>query len=226
MESLWQDDLHCKFCWLFLQKSARENKSCIEFDVGQVSNIYLRNLFNWCLNPSLNYTHNPFDWFDLPGDEDVYHFVAYVPSDGTVYELDGLQSGPIPVGTYSSPPTSWLNVAREAIQDRMNASPEIKFNLMAVIQDQRIELKKRLAGLENDNDKAAEHSDVVASLAAQDEKRKRWELENQRRRHNYVPLCMEIIKGLARVGTLQELVTEAKERYAEKLQKKKMKASS
>ena len=57
--------------------------------------------------------------------EDVFHFVAYIPhSDGNVYELDGLQSGPIVVGKYSdeeqkdntAKSTKWLPVAREAIQ--------------------------------------------------------------------------------------------------------------
>lgn len=155
------------------------------------------------------------------GDEDVFHFVAYIPSDGTVYELDGLQKGPIPVGSFAAAEAaSWLSVAREAIQDRMNASKAIKFNLMAVVQDQRLDLKKRLAELENDNDKAAEHSEVVATLAGQDAKREQWKKENQRRRHNYVPLCMAMIKGLAEVGALKELATEAKERQA---QRKKMK---
>lgn len=94
---------------------------------------------------------------------------------------------------------------------------------MAVIQDQRVDLKKRLADLENDNEKAAEHSEVVAALAAQDAKRANWKKENERRRHNYVPLCMELIKSLAKVGDLKGLITEAKERHAEKQQRKKMK---
>lgn len=152
-----------------------------------------------------------------------YLKVAYIPSDGTVYELDGLQKGPIPVGTYTGEPSSWLTVARDAIQERMQATNAIKFNLMAVIQDQRVDLKKRLADLENDNEKAAEHSEVVAALAAQDAKRANWKKENERRRHNYVPLCMELIKSLAKVGDLKGLITEAKERHAEKQQRKKMK---
>jgi ubiquitin carboxyl-terminal hydrolase L5 len=157
--------------------------------------------------------------YHIPTEEkdEAFHFVAYVPQNDVVYELDGLQPGPIVVGSYGES-SDWLSTARAAIQERMEAGGDhIKFNLMAVIQDKRVVLKERLQGLASDS---SEYSDLVASLAAENAKREQWKIENQRRCHNYVPLCVQILKELARMGSLPQLVTEAKERQSAKLAKK------
>ena len=154
--------------------------------------------------------------------DDVFHFVAYIPhTDGNVYELDGLQSGPIVVGKYteddqkSNAPksTKWLSVAREAIQKRMQGDA-IKFNLMAVTKDKRLGLKERIEADPTDGS-------LIHHLNMEEEKRKQWELENQRRRHNFVPLCISILKELARANQLPKLMEEAKARKRQKLTGKK-----
>lgn len=143
--------------------------------------------------------------------DDVFHFIAYVPhTDNNVYELDGLQEGPICHGKFNNDNTlSWLHVARNAIQKRIEryAASEIKFNLMAVVQDKRISLNQMLNAHTNKNDDGI--MTIRAQLLAEEEKRNAWETENQRRRHNYLPFCLEFIKTLVREDKLQDVLDKA-----------------
>jgi ubiquitin carboxyl-terminal hydrolase L5 len=48
---------------------------------------------------------------------DAFHFVSYIPFKGKLYELDGLQEGPILIGDCT--PENWIYVAREEIKKRI-----------------------------------------------------------------------------------------------------------
>lgn len=156
-------------------------------------------------------------------DDDVFHFVAYVPHVDGVYELDGLQSGPIRVGSYTNGDgnaTAWIRIARDVIQKRLAnySSGEIKFNLMAVVQDRRTFLTSRLdalaaAGIEESDPAMLQ---VRNELHSEEEKRERWNVENARRRFNYLPFCVEYLRALAGSGKLEKLVGKAKKEAGEK----------
>lgn len=153
-------------------------------------------------------------------DDDVFHFIAYVPKHDMVYELDGLQSGPIPNGTFANNNVdgdmAWLQVARTAIQKRIQkyAATEIKFNLMALTADKRVGLQSKIDALlqsgTNEGDEAIVQ--LQLALANEEETRNQWKEENERRRHNYLPFCVELIRALSGSGKLPEFTEKAKDR--------------
>jgi len=81
-------------------------------------------------------------------DEDVFHFIGYVPYEGQLYELDGLQAGPISFGECTD--ENWLQKARDQIQTRIQkyAQTEIRFNLLAICQDQKDQAEQEIKKLE------------------------------------------------------------------------------
>ncbi|CAG9462633.1 unnamed protein product [Pedinophyceae sp. YPF-701] len=81
-------------------------------------------------------------------DQDAFHFVTYVPLHGQLYELDGLQPGPISHGAVGTG-SAWLAQATEAIKRRVSKyeAGEVHFNLMAVVQDRRVALQKQIEAL-------------------------------------------------------------------------------
>ena len=116
---------------------------------------------------------------------DAFHFVSYIWFDGKVWELDGLQDAPVFVGECPDR-EGWLSVAVPAIQARMTDT-DIRFNLLALIQDRRIGCKDvdRLRELEN--------------------QRMLWKRENTRRRHDFMPLGLACLEKLAEHGLLVSL---------------------
>jgi len=183
-------------------------------DIREAHNRFCRNKNFFFRNPKRK---------NVLSDEDVYHFIAYVPhTDGKIYELDGLQSGPTVVGTYSEKRENvskmsdmdWLVVARSAIQKRigMYSKSEIKFNLLAVVKDKRCEIQMKLDAITNSELKCTDECEIVnllkAKLIAENDKRVHWKKENERRTHNYLPFVIELFKVLAESGKLPKLIKD------------------
>ncbi|KAI9668569.1 MAG: hypothetical protein M1831_001008 [Alyxoria varia] len=107
---------------------------------------------------------------DASQSEDVYHFVAYVPVNGVLYELDGLREHPISHGPVDGPggPQDFPAAVVPILQKRIARYPagEIHFNLLALTKDLRV--------------RAREVGDTMA-LVREEEKRRNWAWENELR---------------------------------------------
>ncbi|KAI1474194.1 ubiquitinyl hydrolase [Daldinia eschscholtzii] len=113
--------------------------------------------------------------------EDAFHFVAYAPVDGVLYELDGLQPAPISHGPCAK--EAFPERVMEVLQRRIARYElsEIRFNLMAMVGDRRI---------------VARTIGDAEMLAREERKRRDWQFENALRRHNFVGFAGAVLKGV------------------------------
>jgi len=153
-------------------------------------------------------------------DDDVFHFVSYVPIKGRLYELDGLKEGPVDHGAIPSD-GDWLDLAKPVIEQRMARyqAGEIHFNLMAIVQDKLVRYKEQMQA----SDDATRHEDLKLRIIDEEHRRKNWRKENIRRRHNYLPFIVEMLKALGDQGKLLPIYEKAKEKAVELDKKNKEK---
>ncbi|KAL9615159.1 MAG: hypothetical protein Q9167_000365 [Letrouitia subvulpina] len=148
-------------------------------------------------------------------ENDVYHFIAYTPIEGTLFELDGLQPAPISHGscTFDEFPDKVIPVLQRRIE--RYPTQEIRFNLLAMVQDLR--LKAREIG---DQD----------WLSREEQKRNAWRWENALRKHNLIGFVGEVLKGVvsskidAGEGSYSEWLEVAQGKTRARLEERREKA--
>ena len=81
--------------------------------------------------------------------DDVFHFVAYIHFKNSIYEIDGLQNGPILIAD-NVKNEEWIKTVKPSILSRINlySQNEIKFNLLALVPDRLEKAKKVDADLQ------------------------------------------------------------------------------
>lgn len=146
-------------------------------------------------------------------DDDVYHFIAYTPIAGALYELDGLQPAPISHGpcSFDEFPEKIVPV----LQRRIARYPvtEIRFNLLAMTRDLRIAARER--------------GDWEA-VEREEAKRRGWMWENALRRHNFIGFAKEILMGVAaakvKEGGYEGWVEDAKKATLRRIEARRAKS--
>ncbi|CAG8688167.1 2713_t:CDS:10 [Acaulospora morrowiae] len=68
---------------------------------------------------------------------EVYHYIAYVPVDGQVWQLDGLYPHPVKIGKYDDH-KHWYDAARGVINERIESfqAEDMEYVLLAITKDQ------------------------------------------------------------------------------------------
>ncbi|EGI69150.1 Ubiquitin carboxyl-terminal hydrolase isozyme L5 [Acromyrmex echinatior] len=211
--------LNCKHADISLGPNLEEFKNfCQSFDAN-MRGLALSNsdVIREVHNSFSRQTLFEYDSKQASKDDDVFHFVSYVPIDGRLYELDGLKDGPIDLGPCSVG-KQWVQAAKPIIQKRINKynEGEIHFNLMAIVTDRKTLYEKQKANVCDPE----ELERLQALIEEEIRKSKRYQIENIRRKHNYLPLIMELLKILAKEGKLVPLYQKAKEKALEKESKK------
>ena len=96
--------------------------------------------------------------------EEAYHFIGYVPFRGKVWELDGLKPEPVevgelPSGSDTAAHQSWMDIVRPVLRMKMRKygggdeeTGSIRFNLLAIVQDQFCKVSDQLELLRRERD--------------------------------------------------------------------------
>jgi len=140
--------------------------------------------------------------------------------------LDGLKKGPISHGECTT--ENWLEKVCPIIQKRIErySNSEIRFNLLAIIKNKKTIFLHQLSELEEKKKKSMmvdeESPELMAinkeieiikqKISTEEAKFAQWKIENIRRKHNYIPFIVNLIKVLAEKGELIPLIEKARQK--------------
>jgi ubiquitin carboxyl-terminal hydrolase L5 len=154
---------------------------------------------------------------------EAFHFAAFLPHQGGVYELDGLKAGPCFLGDIpsdSEDPLAWLDVVQSVLEERMAsyANEEIRFALMAVSDRPSVTWRAELEQLGGNESEESLSRKVELEQRIQEEEDKLadWYRENERRRHNYFLFMNAIFRHLAGQNLLEPMVEKGRGRTKER----------
>ncbi|NXY73799.1 UCHL5 hydrolase, partial [Glareola pratincola] len=140
-----------------------------------------------------------FDAKSSAKEDDAFHFVSYVPVNGRLYELDGLREGPIDLGACNQ--DDWISAVRPVIEKRIQNNTHLTFS--GFWKEEPMDTDQSSNMLSSIQSEVAKYQMLIEE---ENQKLKRYKIENIRRKHNYLPFIMELLKTLAEHQQLIPLV--------------------
>ncbi|NWT48490.1 UCHL5 hydrolase, partial [Chroicocephalus maculipennis] len=123
----------------------------------------------------------------------------YVPVNGRLYELDGLREGPIDLGACNQ--DDWISAVRPVIEKRIQNNIHLTFSVLW--KEEPMDTDQSSNMLSSIQSEVAKYQMLIEE---ENQKLKRYKIENIRRKHNYLPFIMELLKTLAEHQQLIPLV--------------------
>lgn len=173
--------------------------------------------------PHIRETHNAFSRsspfaMDASADpsqekEDAYHFIAYVPVHGLLYELDGLRGSPIMHAAVDG--DAWIETAKEVIEARIATYPPgaLMFNLLSI----RSAAIPRLRRLMQDPALGVEEKMYLQEQLDREERQlEAGQRDNALRRHNLLPAVFSLLKAMGESGHLDEAIADSRKKGKER----------
>jgi len=83
-------------------------------------------------------------------EENAQHYIAFVPSNGAVWKLDGMNSFPTRMDTYDEAGgESWTDAVSDRIQALMTAGGDAEYSVFAIAQSPLVDLRKDIVETDN-----------------------------------------------------------------------------
>lgn len=79
-----------------------------------------------------------------PEEQEANHFIAFLPINGKVWKLDGMEKVPTLVAEYDEGANNWLDIAIARIQAIMDEGNSPEYALFAMVQSPLVELRREL----------------------------------------------------------------------------------
>lgn len=121
-------------------------------------------------------------------DSELYHFIAYLPINGQIYELDGLKQFPIKHGECTT--DNFLDKLPELLQQRIaKYGQELRFSCLAITNNKLLQAEK-----------LGDQLDIQQQL----NKRDTWKRENELRKHEFNGLIFALLKNISKNSSDKE----------------------